>query len=418
MKTHRSLEGDIADLLELSAPRREPDRLLENVLSTTGRVRPRPRWLTLLKEPPMRFHSSVTFGSPSARLGLVVSVAIALLLGIAGLVVAGASPQPGPIVKPTIVGSWRLESVTPSRGIAKQKDLEGYEIEMTFGADGTVFGYVGCTGFTTTYGIDGSALRFGPRSGIETSPKAGPGAGPCETDDVVAPLFFQMVEGLDRWAIEDDRLTLSTGEDGVPVVVLGSAASVGAPSASPVTTPFAISSFRSPFSVDGRLMETTWHEHVDRPNWVYLGWRPSSNEDDEGITFLYLDHLAVSPACGGAREDAPWEPTGDGPSAFVDWLREAGPVSVGPIEHVTIDGHEGLQFDVATEGLTECGGYLWITHTEPDNGFQLLPGWAVRVTALDVDGATVLAVVADAHAARFPDLAADADGLLASLSFD
>jgi hypothetical protein len=40
------------------------------------------------------------------------------------------------------------------------------------------------------------------------------------------------------------------------------------------------------------------------------------------------------------------------------------------------------------------------------------------VTALDVDGATVLIVVGDAYPARFPGLAADADELLAGLSFD
>jgi hypothetical protein len=91
---------------------------------------------------------------------------------------------------------------------------------------------------------------------------------------------------------------------------------------------------------------------------------------------------------------------------------------LGPIEHVTIGGHKGLQFDLTSEGLADCGGYLWVTQTEPDNGFQFLPGYLTRVTALDVDGATVLIVVGDAHAARFPDLIADADELLASLSFD
>jgi hypothetical protein len=89
------------------------------------------------------------------------------------------------------------------------------------------------------------------------------------------------------------------------------------------------------------------------------------------------------------------------------------------VTDVTVGGHDGLQFDGTADRLEEeCGGYLWVTQTEPDNGFVFLDGWTSRVTALDVDGATVLIVVADADPARFPDLAADADELLATLSFD
>jgi hypothetical protein len=40
-----------------------------------------------------------------------------------------------------------------------------------------------------------------------------------------------------------------------------------------------------------------------------------------------------------------------------------------------------------------------------------------RVIALDVDGATVLIVIGDAYAARFPGLAADAEELFDSISF-
>jgi hypothetical protein len=307
--------------------------------------------------------------------------------------------------------------VTPSAGIQKQEILTDSDIVLTFGADETAFGSVDCTGFTTTYQVDGASVDFGSRSGIETSPKFGYGAGACESDDVIAPLFFQLLDMFDRWAIDDGQLSLSSSQRDTPVAVFIAPSSEATASASPGLTPYAMSSFRAPFTVDARLMDTDWHEHLDRPNWVYLGWRPSSNEDEEGITFLYLDHLAVAPACGGPQEDAPWEPTGDGPSAFVDWLREAGTVSLGPIEKVTIGGHDGLQVDLATEALADCGGFLWVTHTEPDNGFQFLPGYVTRVIALDVDGATVLIVIGDAYAARFPGLAADAEELFDSISF-
>jgi hypothetical protein len=413
MNTDRSLERDIAELFDQTSARREPDALLDSILFTTSRMRPRPRWLSLLKEPPMRFHSGITFGSPTLRLGAVLGVAIALLVGIAGLVVAGASLQPGPIVEPSVLGTWRLESVTPSRGIAKQAILEDYEIEMTFGANGTIIGQVGCSMFRYSYAIDGDNVDV--TRTVDTSQRSGTASAPCETDEV---FFFQMIDTLDRWAIEDGRLTLSNSEFDTPVAVFASSPSGSAPSASPSMALYPMSSFQAPFTVDARLMETTWREHLDRPNWVYLGWRAASNEDDEGITFLYLDDLAVAP-CGESQEVAPWEPVGDGPSAFVAWLRQAGPISVGPVTDVTVGGHDGLQFDGTADRLEEeCGGYLWVTQTEPDNGFVFLDGWTSRVTALDVDGATVLIVVADADPARFPDLAADADELLATLSFD
>jgi hypothetical protein len=123
-------------------------------------------------------------------------------------------------------------------------------------------------------------------------------------------------------------------------------------------------------------------------------------------------------ACGGFRQVEPWDPSGDGPTAFLRWLREAGPVSVAPARTVTIGGRDGLEFDVTSEGLAECGGHLWLTQTEPDNGVQFLAGHKSRVTALDVDGATVLIVVDAADPARFPDLAADADEFLATLAFE
>lgn len=108
MTGHRSLERHIAEVFELTAPQREPDPLLERVLSTTGRMRPRSRWLTLLREPPMHFRASVSFGSPTLRLSAMLGVALALLLAVAGLVFAGASLQVDPIVEQIAVPSCSM----------------------------------------------------------------------------------------------------------------------------------------------------------------------------------------------------------------------------------------------------------------------------------------------------------------------
>ncbi len=53
MNTDPRLEQRVADALNRAASTREPDGLLDSVLSTVGRTRARPRWLALIKEPPM-----------------------------------------------------------------------------------------------------------------------------------------------------------------------------------------------------------------------------------------------------------------------------------------------------------------------------------------------------------------------------
>jgi Tol biopolymer transport system component len=91
MTTDRSLERDLRLVLDQTAATHEPERMLDSVLSTTGRMRPRPRWLTLIKEPPMRFHAALAFGSPSARLAAVTLTTLALLALAAGSVLAAAT---------------------------------------------------------------------------------------------------------------------------------------------------------------------------------------------------------------------------------------------------------------------------------------------------------------------------------------
>ena len=68
MNTDPRLEQRVTAAFNKAASTREPDGLLDSVLSTVGRTRTRPRWLALIKEPPMRIHSRVAVGSPTARL--------------------------------------------------------------------------------------------------------------------------------------------------------------------------------------------------------------------------------------------------------------------------------------------------------------------------------------------------------------
>ena len=90
------LHRDIADALDAEVVGTMPADLEHHILATTSRMRPLPRWLALLKEPPMRFHHRVAVGSPTVRLVAIMALTIALGLATAGAVAVGASHLPGP----------------------------------------------------------------------------------------------------------------------------------------------------------------------------------------------------------------------------------------------------------------------------------------------------------------------------------
>jgi len=96
------LGRDVASFFAATAPSRGPDALLDDVFLTTGRLRPRPRWLAMIKEPPMRLSSRPVVGSPTTRLIVLTALLIAGIVATTGAVVGAASlltsdlPGPGP----------------------------------------------------------------------------------------------------------------------------------------------------------------------------------------------------------------------------------------------------------------------------------------------------------------------------------
>jgi Tol biopolymer transport system component len=86
----------LVNVLAEVAPSQEPDRLVPETLRAARRVRRWPRWLALIKEPPMRISSRVAVGSPTFRLVSIMAMTLALLLAVGAAVVAGASLLPSP----------------------------------------------------------------------------------------------------------------------------------------------------------------------------------------------------------------------------------------------------------------------------------------------------------------------------------
>jgi hypothetical protein len=81
-----------------------PARFVDDILIEARRMRPLPRWLATIKEPPMRLSSHVAVGSPMARVAFFVILLAILSALTAGSIVVGASLLVSP-APPAIVGN-------------------------------------------------------------------------------------------------------------------------------------------------------------------------------------------------------------------------------------------------------------------------------------------------------------------------
>src|ERR671936_688902 len=100
MNQNMTFERMLATYMAEEASGRAPERLVDDVLSATSRTRPHPRWLALLKEPPMRTQTRVVVGLPARRFILAAAAAALLILALAAAIVGAQllKPQPQPAV--------------------------------------------------------------------------------------------------------------------------------------------------------------------------------------------------------------------------------------------------------------------------------------------------------------------------------
>ena len=90
MSTDERLERLLTEVLDARTPARPPDRLEPETLRALRHVRRRPRWLALIKEPPMRLTSGLAVGSPAARVATIAVATLLISLMVAGAGVAGS----------------------------------------------------------------------------------------------------------------------------------------------------------------------------------------------------------------------------------------------------------------------------------------------------------------------------------------
>ena len=88
MTTDKAFEREVAAAMAELASVGDADEAIDQILAITSRSRPMPRWLALLKEPPMRTSSEVLTGSPTLRRVAVLVITLVLIVAAAGAIVA------------------------------------------------------------------------------------------------------------------------------------------------------------------------------------------------------------------------------------------------------------------------------------------------------------------------------------------
>ena len=133
MNQQMSLERMLTDLMADETSGALPDHLIDQIVSTTSRTRPLPRWLAILREPSMLARTRVAVGMPTRQLAL-----IGTLLLLAAVVAIGAAAAF--LLKPTAVAeTWPGFRGDASRGgIALTGPIGNPIVRWQFHARGAV----------------------------------------------------------------------------------------------------------------------------------------------------------------------------------------------------------------------------------------------------------------------------------------
>jgi hypothetical protein len=219
MSENGDLERRVAAWVADERAMTAPVRVLDEILTSTSRQRPLPRWLALIKEPPMRVSSRVTVGSPTARVISVVAAASLLAMLCAGAVVAGASylAGSGPIVVAQD-GSGTFTTITEAVAVAEAGD--------------TILVRPGVYRESVTIIEDITLRGDGPRDEVVIEVALG---GPTFPTEFGPSLYGLMIEGSDA-EVSDVTVRAAADVDKEEVVVTGVGVQGGAPTIHDVTT--------------------------------------------------------------------------------------------------------------------------------------------------------------------------------------
>lgn len=134
MSQQMSLERLITDWMADEARGVAADQLVNQIITTTRRQRPRPRWLASLQESPMHAQARVVVGSPTRRLTLAVALLALAAVVAAGLAGAYLMLQPKPAAD-----NWPgFRGDAARNGLAVRGPIGNPVVDWQFHADGSI----------------------------------------------------------------------------------------------------------------------------------------------------------------------------------------------------------------------------------------------------------------------------------------
>ena len=232
MSQQVSLERMVADWMVDETAGGLPEHVFDQIVTTTSRRRPLPRWLAVLREPEMRAQSQVAVGVPRRPL---ILIGVALLLAVAIAIGVGAAtllrPQPSTDVWPGFRGD------ASRAGLGVTGPVGNPVIRWTFPATGSVSSDIAVAGdLVLAPSDDGLLHALGIEDGRERWSFAGaaPMKGPLAigdrawvADGAGVVHAMSLPDGKSLWdstspylapsdlTVMDDRLYLGTGDGSV-----------------------------------------------------------------------------------------------------------------------------------------------------------------------------------------------------------
>lgn len=198
---------------------------LDQILSATGQTRPAPRWLALLKEPPMRIQTQqrIVAGSPARRPILVLAGIGLLILALVAAIVGAQLLQPSK----TVTDDWPMLRGDPGHaGLSAAGPIGRPVVDWRYQASGSVTKSIAIVGDLAYVPSDDGALHAvdvatGQERWSAATGTAGSGAGLAVVGDSLFTVgadgrlrSFDAASGAPRWtsataAVDPSQLTVA-----------------------------------------------------------------------------------------------------------------------------------------------------------------------------------------------------------------
>ena len=228
---------------------------------------------------------------------------------------------------------------------------------------------------------------------------------------MAAAVLLAVALGLPRLGVGDDPTASPSPAEARPVVASG----IDGP-------PLPAGRWRSTAyepAVEFTVPAGIWTAGVDIPRQLWLrAHLPGAPVDEfDALTVLTVTNVYVDPCERGAEETQSW--TDPNPDALLDWIEANTGQDLGPRRTVTVVGHRAVEVEFTARDPSEClDEFVPITDNGRLSPFSTSPaGQRVRYAVTTVDGFAVLIGTWTDDPARWGQVRAAADEVLASMEF-